>query len=139
LWNGSSAEDLGLEIARQVGAPVTVLHVVPPIDLDYPEARAVQENWEHLEETDTISGRNLRRGVEMARKVGLTVDLKIRQGNVVEEIISEVKAGDYDLVCMGSPYSVQGLRQLYAPNVTAEVAEAIGCPVLTARFQQQKE
>jgi hypothetical protein len=35
---------------------------------------------------------------------------------------------------MGSQYSGHGLRQFYAPNVTAEVAETIGCPVLTARF-----
>jgi nucleotide-binding universal stress UspA family protein len=138
LGYGSSAEDLGLEIARQVQAPVTILHVVPPIGLDYPEARAVQENWEHLEDTDTLSGRNLRRGLEMARKAGLAVDLKIRQGNVVEEIVSEVKGGEYNLVCMGSPYSAQGLRQLYAPNITAEVAEIIGCPVLTVRFQPEK-
>jgi nucleotide-binding universal stress UspA family protein len=135
LGYGRSAEALGLEIASKVNAPVSIMHVVPPIDLDYPEARAVQENWEHLEESDTISGRNLRQGLELARKARLTVDLKIRQGNVVEQIVEEVNQGGYDLVCMGSPYSTQGLRQLYAPNITAEVAEAIGFPVLTVRFQ----
>jgi hypothetical protein len=36
---------------------------------------------------------------------------------------------------MGSLYSAHGLRQLYAPNVTAEVAEVIGCPVLSVRYQ----
>jgi hypothetical protein len=41
------------------------------------------------------------------------------------------------LVCMGSPHSAHGLRQMYAPNVTAEVAETIGCPVLTVRYQSQ--
>lgn len=138
LGYGITAEGLGLEIATRVKAPVTLLHVVPPIDLDYPEARTVRENWEHLTDTDTLLGRTLRKGLNKARKAGLETELKTRQGNVIEEILAELKEGDYDLVCMGSPYSAHGLRQMYAPNVTAEVAEAIGCPVLTVRYQAQE-
>ena len=40
----------------------------------------------------------------------------------------------YDLICMGSGHSARGLRQLYQPNVTDEIAEASACPVLTARY-----
>ena len=56
---------------------------------------------------------------------------------MIEEILAELQDGDYDLVCMGSLYSAHGLRQMYAPNVTAEVADVIGCPVLTVRSQAQ--
>jgi len=139
LGYGMPAEDLGLEIAAQVKAPVTLLHVVPPIEKDYPEARTVRENWDHLTDTDTLLGSTLRDGLNKARKAGLKANLKVRQGNVIEEILAEHKEGDYDLVCMGSLYSAHGLRQLYAPNVTAEVAEVIGCPVLTVRYQSQDE
>jgi len=139
LGYGLPAEDLGLEIAAQVKAPVTLLHVVPPIEKDYPEARTVRENWNHLIDTDTLLGSTLRDGLNKARKAGLKANLKVRQGNVIEEILAEHKEGDYDLVCMGSLYSAHGLRQLYAPNVTAEVAEVIGCPVLTVRYQAQDE
>ena len=139
LGYGITAEHLGLEIAAQVKAPVTLLHVVPPIEKDYPEARTVRENWDHLTETDTLLGSTLRDGLNKAREAGLAANLKLRQGNVIEEILAELKEGDYDLVCMGSLYSAHGLRQLYAPNVTAEVAEEIGCPVLTVRHQLQEE
>jgi nucleotide-binding universal stress UspA family protein len=139
LGYGITAEDLGLEIAAHVKAPVTLLHVVPPIEKDYPEARTVRDNWDHLTETDTLLGGTLRDGLNKARAAGLKANLKLRQGNVIEEILSELKEGDYDLVCMGSLYSAHGLRQLYAPNVTAEVAEEIGCPVLTVRYQLQEE
>ena len=107
--------------------------------MDYPEARAVRENWDHLTDTDTLLGRTLQKGLNKARKAGLKTDLKTRQGNVIEEILAELKDGDYDLVCMGSLYSAHGLRQMYAPNVTAEVAEVIGCPVLTVRYQPQEK
>jgi nucleotide-binding universal stress UspA family protein len=139
LGYGITAESLGLEIATKVKSPVTLLHVVPPINRDYPETRTVRENWDHLTETDTLLGSTLRDGLNKARKVGLKANLKLRQGNVIEEILAELKEGDYDLVCMGSLYSAHGLRQLYAPNVTAEVAEEIGCPVLTVRHQLQEE
>ena len=139
LGYGISAESLGLEIATKVKSPVTLLHVVPPINRDYPETRTVRENWDHLEDTDSLLGRTLQKGLTKARKAGLKTDLKIRQGNVIEEILAELKEGDYDLVCMGSLYSTHGLRQMYAPNVTAEVADAIGCPVLTVRYLPQKK
>ena len=139
LGYGISAEDLGLEIAARVKAPVTLLHVVPPIEKDYPEARTVRENWDHITDTDTLLGSTLRDGLTKAQEAGLDANLKVRQGNVIEEILAELKEGDYDLVCMGSLYSAHGLRQLYAPNVTAEVAEVIGCPVLTVRYQEQEK
>jgi nucleotide-binding universal stress UspA family protein len=135
LGYGTTAEEFGLEIASKVKAPVTLLHVVPPINRDYPETRTVRENWDHLEDTDSLLGHTLQQGLTKARKAGLKADLKIRQGNVIEEILAELKEGDYDLVCMGSLYSAHGLRQMYAPNVTAEVADVIGCPVLTVRYQ----
>lgn len=135
LEYGTTAENLGLDIASRIKAPVTLLHVVPPIDLDYPESRTVRENWDHLVETDSLLGRTLRDALDDARQKGLETNLKIRHGNVVEEILSELKQGDYDLVCMGSTYSGHGLRHFYAPNVTAEVAEVVGCPVLTVRFR----
>lgn len=134
LGYGTTAEEFGLEIAAEVKAPVTLLHVVPPIDHDFPESRTVRENWDHLEDTDSLLGRTLKGGLSKALKAGLDTDLKIRQGNVIEEILGELREGDYDLVCMGSLHSAHGLRQMYAPNVTAEVAETIGCPVLTVRY-----
>lgn len=139
LGYGIAAENLGLEIAARIKTPVTLLHVVPPIEIDYPESRTVRDNWDHLVDTDTLLGRTLRSALDAAQKMDLKANLKLRQGIVIEEILAELKQGDYDLVCMGSTYSRHGLRQYYAPNVTAEVAEVIGCPVLTVRYTPPEE
>ncbi|GAB4503084.1 MAG: hypothetical protein Fur0043_00760 [Anaerolineales bacterium] len=138
LGYGLRAESLGLQIAGRLKVPVTLLHVVPPIDLDYPEARTVRENWDHLLDTNTLLGRTLRHALNIAQQSGLEAAMKVRHGNVVEEILAELNERQYGLVCMGSPYSAHGLRQLYAPNVTAEVAEIAGCPVLTVRYEAQE-
>ncbi len=131
-----TAENIAMRVAQAARAEVILLTVVPPIDLDYPEARAVGRNWEHLADTDTLVGKSLRCGLETARQAGLSASVKVRKGNVVEEIVAEVKGGNYDLLCMGSPYSSHALRQYYTPNITAEIAESDLVPVLTARYKR---
>ena len=126
-------ENLALQVAAASRADVTILHVIPPTDRDYPITRDVREHISDLQDTDTILGRSLRKGLEIAQGAGLQAKLVTRQGHVVEEILAEIREGNYDMVCMGSRYSANTLRQLSTPNVTAEVAEAANCPVLTVR------
>ena len=131
-----AAENLAFQVASASHADVTILHVIPPSDLDYPTARDVREHLNDLAETDTLPGRSMRQALDVAAKAGLRAKAIARQGNVVEEILDEIKVGEYDLVCMGSAYSTSALRQLYMPNVTADVAENARCPVLTARLKK---
>lgn len=133
-----TAEHLAMRVAMKSRAGITLLHIVPPVDLDYPTARAVRDHWQTLSETDTPVGRSLRQALEIAKADGLSAQTKARQGNVVEEILAELKEGDYDLLCMGSSFSASAFRQLYAPHVTAEVAEAATIPVLTARYRREE-
>ena len=127
------AENLALQVATIHRADVTLLHVIPPTDLDYPTTRDAREHAGDLQDTDTILGRSLRMGLSIAKEAGLNTTLITRQGHVVEEILGELKHGNYDMVCMGSRYSAHALRQLYTPNVTADVADAVNCPLLTVR------
>lgn len=133
----AAAENLTLQIAAANRADVTILHVIPPTDLDYPTTRSLRGHTQDLTETDTLQGRSLRHAHEMAQEAGLNARVIGRQGIIVEEILSQVQEGDYDMVSMGSSYSAHTLRQYYAPNVTAEVAESVRCPVLTARYQHR--
>ena len=130
-----SVESLAFEVAVAGKANVTVMHIVPPTDLDYPSTREVQAHVDDLINTDTLPGRNLRKAMGLAKEAGLEASAIVREGNVVEHILTEVKEGDYDMICMGSSYSAHSLRQLYTPNITAEIAELVHCPVMTARYK----
>ena len=132
-----TAEHLAMQVALKSRAEITLLHVIPHVDLEYPTVKIVRENQQHLAETDTPVGRSLRQALTIAKENGLIANVKARQGHAVEEILAELKAGNYDLLCMGSLYSSNSLRQLYAPNVTAEIAAAAHCPVLTARYKRE--
>jgi len=131
-----TAEHIAMQMAMKSQAEITLLHIIPQIDINYPTAKTVSDHWQNLAETDTPIGQCLRQTLETAKNNGLTANVKARQGNVVEEILAEVKEGNYDLLCMGSMYSSSALRQLYAPNVTAEIADGAPCPVLTARYKK---
>jgi nucleotide-binding universal stress UspA family protein len=133
-----AAENIAVAVAGASKAEVTILYVIPPTDLNYPSTRGVQDHVSDLANTDTLPGRSLRRALDIAQQAGLNAKATARQGHIVEEILAEIKEGDYDLVCMGSAYSAHTLRQYYAPNVTAEVAGATPCPVLTARFVRRE-
>lgn len=133
-----NAEHIAMQVAMKSGAEITLLHIVPPIDLNYPTAQTVSQNWEHLAETNTPVGRSLRQSLENAKSAGLTASIKVRHGNVIEEIFAETKESKSDLLCMGSSYSVHSLRQMYSANVTAEIMERAHCPVMTARFRQEQ-
>ena len=129
------AENLALQVASANQADVTILHVIPPTELKYPSTQGLGKHTKDLAKTDTLPGRSLRHALELAQEAGLKARAIARQGIVVEEILTELQEGNYDMVCMGSSYSASTLRQYYAPHVTAEVAEAAHCPVLTARYQ----
>lgn len=133
----ADAENLALQVAAANQAEVTILHVVPPTDLEYPTTRGLRGHTKDLAQTDTLPGRSLRHALEIAQTAGLNARAIARQGIIVEEILAEVRDGNYDMVCMGSSYSANTLRQYYSPNITAEVAISARCPVLTARYQRR--
>jgi nucleotide-binding universal stress UspA family protein len=133
-----SLERLSLMVARAAGSRITLLHVIEPINLDYPTAMEIQHHPDNILESDTPQARNLRQALTEIHSAGLTAELKIRHGSVVHEILAEIHSGEYDLVGLGSPYSAKSLRHLYTSNVTAEVAETIHVPVLSVRFESER-
>ncbi len=130
-----SVQNLSLQLAKAMNARVTLLHVVEPVSYGYPTSRTVSDHWQKIYETDTPQGRNLRQALARFESAGISVDIKTRHGSTVHQILDEVHHGGYDLVGLGSPYSAHSLRHVFLPNVTAEVAEAITCPVLTVRYK----
>lgn len=134
LGHALKAATLAIEIAAHLQAQLTFLHVVPPVDLNYPVAKEILDNWDHLLDTDTPPAQELRTAIKSAEEKGLSARVVFRHGHPIHQIRSELEESNYDLVCMGSSFSDQeSLRHLYAPNVTAEIAEAVNTPILTVR------
>jgi len=125
---------VGKRLAQAARATVTLLHVVEPTTFDYPVAREAQSQWETLLETDTPQACHLRQALGDLQAAGISARVKVRYGQVRREILREIRKEDYDLIGLGSQYAARGLRRLYTPNVSAEVAEAASRPVLVVRY-----
>jgi nucleotide-binding universal stress UspA family protein len=125
-------EEWAIFLAQCTEAKLTILHILEKVFYDYPTASEIQSHGEQILESDTPHAHNLRLAMENAKAAGIPTSLKVRQGDVIHEIVAEIGSGDYDLVAMGTHSSAQSMRRLFMPNVTAEVAESIAIPVLTA-------
>lgn len=124
------AEQIGIDVGKLANAEVTFLHVVPPVESDRLPGNKAKEPVL----ADDASMQVLANARKHAEAKDVPAQVIVRQGNVVNQIVEELHANEYDLICMGSSFSSENrLRHLYAPNVTAEIAEAVNVPILTAR------
>ena len=109
------------------------LHVIPPVESDHISTAKFEEDTEAL--VADKPARALKKAQKDAQVKGVQSNIIVRHGNILNQILEELNAERYDLICMGSSFSdPNNLRHLYAPNVTAEIAEAVNCPILTTRY-----
>jgi nucleotide-binding universal stress UspA family protein len=129
---GERAARWGGRVAGWAGAELTLLHVMSQMGVS-PAAQLDQLNEpaERAIARDTREGRHLVREIEIARSSAgdpaLNVRPKLRYGLVLDEITTEARAGDYDLVVIGghmAPDASRGTGQLRS-YLLEDVAEAL--------------
>jgi nucleotide-binding universal stress UspA family protein len=82
---------------------VTILHVMSQISAGPGiKGRLLRAEAEDLIQENTPEGRVLERNIEVLKQPLIRAYPKIRHGFVVDEILDEAKAGDYDLVMIGA-------------------------------------
>lgn len=135
LWYPAETIRLVGRIAQTTGAEVTLLYVIPRPQLRYPLLHEIEDAWGALLQTDTPQGRNLKAGRDALRNLGVETGVSLRHGSVAEQIMSEIREGEYDLVALGSTYAAQGLRRYFVTSITDLVVEHAGRPVLVVRHR----
>ena len=128
---GERAARWGGLVARWTGAELTLLHVMSQMALSH-EAPLdqLQDTAEQAIADETREGRHLVREWEVAREYSTpatSIRPKLRHGLVLDEIMSEAREGDYDLVVIGghmAPDTSTGTGRLRA-YLLEDVAEAV--------------
>jgi nucleotide-binding universal stress UspA family protein len=138
LWYPAETIQLVGQIARATGAEVTLLYVIPQPLLHYPILREIEDAWGALLQTDTLQGRNLKAGRDTLRDLGVETGISLRHGPVVEQIMAEIREGEYDLVALGSTYATQSLHRYFVRSITDLVVEQAGRPVLVVRHYERQ-
>jgi nucleotide-binding universal stress UspA family protein len=131
------AFDLVGKIAKDMSGSITLLHVMPEPPAIYTKIYRMEIDVEHVLNSRSELGRNLRREREQLRGLGIETRVRLRQGLVLEEVFEEIRSGQYDLVVTGSSLSMGPLRTYVLGDVTREIVNRADRPVLVARHAQR--
>ena len=130
-----AAVRLTASIARGTGAAVTLLHVMPEFPAIYAQLPRMEQTAAALLDSKSELGLNLRREKEALEAAGVPAEVRLRRGSVLEEILREMQAGDYDMVVTGSALS-GSLRTYVLGDISREIVNRVDRAVLVVRSEQ---
>lgn len=117
------AERYAMDIAKSVGAKVTLIHAIEPID----EANdAVQGFLESRRET---AAKRAEEVAERFRQAGVDCDIKVDIGKRWKAVVDASSDGKYDLVILGS-HKIHDGDKVYLGTTTHKVFFASDAPLL---------
>jgi nucleotide-binding universal stress UspA family protein len=124
------------EIAKCIGASVTLLHVMAEPPAMYADLVRLEEDVERLLESDSELGVNLRGQKKSLEKIEVPVEVRVRHGIAIDQIFAEVAEGQHDMIVLGSPLARGPLRHYIMGDLTRGVLNRASCPVLVARAEK---
>jgi nucleotide-binding universal stress UspA family protein len=130
---------IGSHVACGAGAGATLLHVMDPMPIMYAGLEEMEETLPELLQTETEQARELRWAVGALEAECQNVELKLRQGVVADEVLQEARAGDYDLIVLGSSRAARGIVRVLLGDLTHTVVSRAQRPVLVARSSSLPE
>jgi nucleotide-binding universal stress UspA family protein len=131
-----AAVELTGKLAAAVGASVTLLHVMAEPPAIYVDLMQLEEDVDRLLESNSELGTNLREQKEMIQKLGVPAEVRLRHGDVMDEVFKEFHEGSYDLIVTGSFQARGMLRHYIMGNLTRGILNHADHPVLVARASE---
>jgi nucleotide-binding universal stress UspA family protein len=121
------------KLAAAVGASVTLLHVMAEPPAIYADLVRLEENVDQLLESKSELGTNLRRQRRELDRLGVSAEVRLRHGIVIDEVFKEVHDGDYDLIVSGTSQARGLLRHYIMGDLTRSILNRATSSVLVAR------
>jgi nucleotide-binding universal stress UspA family protein len=129
-----SSLPLMAQIAHGMQAAVTLLHVMPEPPAIYAGLSRLEETADVLLASRSELGLSLSRQQQTFTQLGVKAEVRLRHGPVLEQILRELKTGDYDVVVTGSAPS-RSLRTYVLGDISREIVNQANCAVLVVRGQ----
>ncbi len=125
-------------LAAAEHASVTLLHVMAEPPAMYVDLVRLEENVEQLLESKSELGTNLRRQKRELERLGVSAEVRLRHGIVIDQVFEEVHGGGYDLIVTGTSQARGLLRHYIMGDLTRSILNHANCPVLVARAGKPK-
>jgi nucleotide-binding universal stress UspA family protein len=120
-------------LAAAVNASVTLLHVMAEPPAMYADLVRLEENVNQLLESKSELGTNLRRQKRELERLGVSAEVRLRHGIVIDQVFEEAREGDYDLIVTGTSQARGLLRHYIMGDLTRSILNRANVPVLVAR------
>jgi nucleotide-binding universal stress UspA family protein len=121
------------KLAAAVNASVTLLHVMAEPPAMYADLVRLEENVDQLLKSKSELGTNLRRQRRELERLGVSAEVRLRHGIVIDQVFEEVRAGDYDLIVTGTSHARGLLGHYIMGDLTRVILNRSNVPVLVAR------
>src|SRR6266516_3613314 len=120
-------------LAAVVNASVTLLHVMAEPPAMYADLVRLEEDVSQLLESKSELGTNLRRQKRELERLGVSAEVRLRHGIVIDQVFAEVHEGNYDLIVTGTSQARGLLRHYIMGDLTRSILNRANVPVLVAR------
>jgi nucleotide-binding universal stress UspA family protein len=123
------------KLAAAVGASVTLLHVMAEPPAVYADLMSLEEDVDRLLASGSELGMNLLQQKKELERIGVSANVRVRHGIVVDQVFEEVREGDYDLIVTGTSQARGLLRHYIMGDLTRSILNRANSPVLVARAE----
>ncbi len=123
----------GFEFARSANAKVTLLYVSDPMPQMYAGLDIMHETVAEVIASDTLVGKHLQWTQNLAASWQVEATITMRQGLVVEEILQETEANEYDLIVVGAPHHKTLWQTLTLGDISPHIIENAPASVMVVR------
>jgi nucleotide-binding universal stress UspA family protein len=126
------------KLAAAVGASVTLLHVMAEPPAVYADLMSLEEDVDRLLASGSELGTNLLQQKKELERIGVSAEVRVRHGIVIDQVFEEVREGDYDLIVTGTSQARGLLRHYIMGDLTRSILNRANVPVLVARAGSPK-
>jgi nucleotide-binding universal stress UspA family protein len=123
------------KLAAAVEASVTLLHVMAEPPAVYADLVSLEEDVDRLLASGSELGMNLLEQKKELERIGVSAEVRVRHGIVIDQVFEEVREGDYDLIVTGTSQARGLLRHYIMGDLTRSILNRANSPVLVARAE----
>jgi nucleotide-binding universal stress UspA family protein len=126
------------QLARAVGASVTLLHVMSQLPLMGDASPAdLEAQTKELIERRSREGVHMNRMLDLLATEGIAARAVVRHGLVLDEVVAEAREGRFDLLVIGA-HTTPGIRARLVDDLSEQILLTVHRPVLVVQ-QTQRE
>ena len=123
-------------LAAALHAEVTLFHVMAEPPAIYAHLMELEEDVNALLASGSELGRNLLAEKKSLEKLGVAVKVRVRHGFIIDQLLDEMREGNYDLIVSGSSRARGPLQHYIMGDVTRRILGSAECSVLVARSRR---